>query len=358
MLIQVNPAGELLELIRTMIRLNALELLMLPGEAPALRIDGEIERQDGDPLEARQLEAMTSQLFGSEQVAALGSSHGLLRGIASLDGNELERPGETLRIMFSASRSLGEVSLAARLAAYRIVEPAEIGLPQAVMEAANAPNGLLIFTGPTGSGKTTAAAAVMEHLNATKKLHICLLDDPMQFLLQPKQSILQHKDLYIDMPDFVSGLTAAMAQDIDVIYLAEIRTLEELRMCLTIAQTGHLVVTVLHANNPVDAIERVRRAFPEDMREAGMGDFADALRCITALRLLRRSGGRGRVAAYSVLVPDTLMRRAIAGGVDPLQRDEALPPGNLSFRESIEGLVANGAVSVDEAARILADLAD
>ena len=356
MLVQVIPTDEIREMLRPMISQEALEMLLLPGEPPALRIQGQVERQGEEPLEPAELARLAEQLFGEEAVSGLGSSTGLLRGIASLDGTQFERAGEKLRIMFSASRSNGEVSIAARLAAYRIVGPEQIGLPQAVLDAADSPNGLLIFTGPTGSGKTTAAASVLEHLNATKPLHICLMDDPMQFQLQPKLSIVQHKDLYIDMPDFVSGMQAAMAQDIDVIYLAEIRTLEELRMCLAIGQTGHLVVTVLHANTPLDAVERIRRAFPPEEREAGMRDFGDALRCITALRLLRRSSGKGRVAAYDVLVPDALMREAIAREERVLDRSGDLPQGCQSFTDSLAALLESGEVTQAEVDRVLREL--
>ncbi|MEZ5339260.1 MAG: ATPase, T2SS/T4P/T4SS family [bacterium] len=356
MLVQVKPSDEIRKLLRPMVSSEAQEMLMLAGEPPALRIHGTLVRQGEEPLDPAELTSMAAQLFGEEAVAGLGGSTGLLRGIANIDGSAYGRAGENLRIMFTASRSGGEVSLAARMAAYRIVGPDQIGLPQAVLDAADAPSGLLIFTGPTGSGKTSAAAAVLEHLNATKPLHICLMDDPMQFQLQPKLSIVQHKDLHIDMPDFVSGMRAAMAQDIDVIYLAEIRTLEELRMCLTIAQTGHLVITVLHANTALDAVERIRRAFPDEDNGAGRRDLADALRCVTALRLLRRSSGQGRVAAYEVLIPDEEMREAIASGNALQDHASKLPQGSQSFADSLSALLESGAVTQAEVDRVQREL--
>lgn len=356
MLTNLELTEELKAHVQRMLQLKASDFFLVPGEPPAFRVDGRIQRQDAGPLSPDETRGMLDATFGEEWAARLGGELGVLRGIALLDdlaGGDALGPQ---RVLITASSTQGDCVIAGHKASWQIPTPAEIELPPAVLQAAKAPNGLLIFTGPTGSGKSTAAASVVDHINATGTGHICLLGDPMEFMLEPKHCLLQHKDLGLDFPDFEAGMRAALAQDLDVLYLSEIRSPEELRMCLTVALTGHLVVTVLHARTPADAIARVARAFPAELRETGLADFAEALRCLTALKLFPKAEGPGRAAAYSVLVPDDEMRAAIAAGGDVFERKNPLPDGCRDFAASIRSLVEREVISKETARPGLAGL--
>jgi len=353
MLTNLKLTDELRPYVERMIELKSSDFFLLPGEPPAYRIDGWIRRQDITPLSADETLRMAIATFGEEQFSLLSTELGSLRGVAHLDDVTAAGPQ---RIIITVSSTQGDCVISSHQASWRIPSPEEIELPAAVLQAAEAHNGLLIFTGPTGSGKSTAAACVADHINATRSGHICLLGDPMEFMLEPKQCLLQHKDLGLDMPDFEAGMRAALAQDLDVLYLSEIRSPEELRMCLTVALTGHLVVTVLHARTAVDAIARVARGFPPELRETGLADFAEALRCLAALKLFPKAEGSGRVAAYSVLVPDDEMRAAIAGGRAVFERETPLPAGCQDFATSIGSLVERGVITEDVARQGLAEL--
>ncbi len=356
MLIELKQLSGLEPYIKQMAGLKASNFFLMPGEPPTFRVDGNIQRSETDPLTKGEVKKLALGVFGKRQLKRLGKELGILRGTCSTEEILGIAAGVPQRLVIAAGSSHEGYTLAGHTVPGNIPSAESIKLPGAVLQAAESPHGLVIFSGPTGSGKTTAAAAVLDHINATRQGHICLLGDPVEFYLEPKQCILQNRDLGVDMPDFAAGMTAALAQDLDVLYLSEIRTVEELRMCMTVALTGHLVVTVLHAATAEAAIERVASAVPPELRQSSLADLAEALRCVVAMRLLPKASGKGRVAAYNVLVPDTQMRQAIRQGESLLEREQPLPEGCQSFAESIAGLLSEGTITKESADKVLAGM--
>jgi twitching motility protein PilT len=217
-----------------------------------------------------------------------------------------------------------------------------IGVPEAVLAAARSSNGLIVFTGLTGSGKTTLAYSVMDHLNSTGNSHICTISRDCGCEIESKQSFVQHKIVGIDTPDVVSGIRSALDQDVDILLVTELRSIEEVSACLEVAMSGHLVFIVLNVGSPEGAIARLIDSFPPDQQLAVRWTLAQVLRCSSALQLFPKAGGAGRVAAFGVLLPDDEMRDAIRNGKDPLDRTKPLPQGCQTIAEHAAQLRKQG----------------
>ncbi len=342
--------------VNTMVKQGASDFMLFPGEPAAYRINGVIERSDEMPLSAKQVGKLAKRLFGRRNLKLLGRKTGVLRGTASLATGEDGRPGDAQRVLIAASRSQGGITLAGRTIPWGMPTPEKIRLPQAVLDAIDSQMGLVIFCGATGSGKTTAAASALDWINENRSCHICLVGEPVEFTIEPKRSLLQYKNAGVDVPDLAAGMEAGMAQDLDVLYLQEIRDLDGLEMCMATCLTGHLVLTVMHATCTADAVSRVLCALPEGRRDVLQANFAEALRCIVALRLLPRAGGKGRVAAYDVLVPDNDMREMIARQGSISAWEGPLPGKCSTFRQSIGQLKDEGLISEEVCSSALSDL--
>ena len=213
-----------------------------------------------------------------------------------------------------------------------------------MLQAVSSSHGLVFFSGLSGSGKTTSAHVALDYVNANQARHICTVQTS-GVPIPSKKSLVQQREVGSDVPDTLAGIRAAMAQDLDVVLVEEIQSLEEMEACIAPAQTGHLVITTLHAATPQDAIRRVIEAFPEDLRDLVSRDLAHYLRGVSTQRLLPRPDDMGRTAAYGVLIPDDEMRRAIAEGGDFMARETPMPEGCQTLAEDIERLRQDGAIT-------------
>jgi len=172
----------------------------------------------------------------------------------------------------------------------------------------------------------------------------------------PKKALVQQREIGVDVPNALSGIEAARHQDLDVLLIGEIATVEELQACITTAETGHMVLTQLHAETPEGAIQRMIDVFPEDIRQVSRKALASVLRGVSAQRLLPKTDGKGRLAAYGVLIPDDEMRTAIAEGRDFMARKTPWPEGCQTMAEHIERLRAEGEITDETAERALAGI--
>jgi twitching motility protein PilT len=324
---------------------GASELFLIPGEPVAFRVRGEIERDETDPLPAERVHAVAAAALGAGALDGLGPEAGELVTSCHLPG--------VVNGRMCVSRSMGQITISIALLPTGVLDVETLGLPKAIVDAATSPNGLVLFAGPYGSGKTTSAYGMLDHVNERASVHICTVEQPIAARLAPKRAIVQQREIGVDVPDCVSGIRAAMKQDLDVLLVGELRTPEEVQACLTVAETGHMVYVVMHGRSPEVAIQRLIDVQPPETIQAFRRGLAAALRGVLVQQLFPRADGKGRIAAYGVLVPDDEMRDAIRDGRDLTRRESDLPEGCQSLADHLKQLVAEGVVTEDAARKVL-----
>ena len=344
MAIQQTP--ELEAILQQAFDLGASDVFLLPGEPVSFRVRGDITRGEENPLTPEQVRRIAIAAIGEEAVQRIGPevaeirTGGVIPGV--IDGR------------LTVARAGGELTITVMVCPGTIMSVQDTGLPEAMVKAGESPHGLVIVAGPTGSGKMTCAVALVDHLNSTKPCHICTVQEPSWPCMTPKQAIVQQREVGVDVPDVVSGIRACLRQDLDVLYLDEMKLVEEVSAVLTAADAGHLVITTVHGNSPEDVIQRLIDVYPEAERAAVRRRLARALRGISVQCLLPKAGGKGRVAAFGVLIPDEETRRAILHGQDISERTSPLPPGSQSLGDDIARLRDEGIVDAEAARDALA----
>ncbi len=205
------------------------------------------------------------------------------------------------RFRGNAYRALKGFNLAIRMLPEKIPTLKDLHLPSSLAELANFANGLILFTGPTGSGKSASMASLVDHVNRTRPVHIITLEDPIEFVHKRQQAVIRQREVGVHVASFAEGLRDALREDPDVILVGEMRDLETIQLALTAAETGHLVISTLHANRAASTIERIVDVFPEHRQGQVRLQLAESLRAVVAQRLLPRADGAGRIAAVEVM---------------------------------------------------------
>jgi twitching motility protein PilT len=206
------------------------------------------------------------------------------------------------RFRCAVFRARGNISIVMRLIPSKILTFDELGLPRdSILEVLNAHRGLVLITGPTGSGKTTSLATMIDYINSERYVHIITVEDPLEYTHPHKKAIVTHRELHVDTPSFAFALRGALRQDPDVVLVGEMRDLETMEAAITAAETGHLVFATLHTISAAETMNRIIDAFPVNQQEQIRAVLSVALRTIIAQTLLPRASGRGRVAAYEIL---------------------------------------------------------
>jgi twitching motility protein PilT len=218
------------------------------------------------------------------------------------------------RFRVNAYRQRNSPALALRAIPFRIAGLTELGLPEVIASFCDKPYGLVIVTGPTGHGKSTTLAALIDLINERRACHIITLEDPIEFVHRDKQAVINQREIGADTLHFADGLRAALRQDPDVILLGEMRDLETIRIALQAAETGHLVFTTLHTNDAAGAIDRIIDVFPADQQEQVRVQLGATLQGVVAQRLFPRKDQHGRVVAAEVLVATPAIRNLVREG--------------------------------------------
>jgi len=245
----------------------------------------------------------------------------------------------------------GLLSLVMRRLNDHIPSLASLGLPDTIARQVDKPTGLVLVTGPTGSGKSTTLASILDYLNTTVAGHILTIEDPVEYLLPQRRCKVTRKEIHKDAPSFLGALRAAMRQDPDIIMIGEIRDRETMRAALSAAETGHLVLGTLHTTSAAKTIDRVLSFFPADDKEWARGAFASALNCIVAQILVPMKAG-GRALAYEILVntPDIRTTIAEARFVQiPNQMEQGREQGQVLMHRVLADLVRKGVVAREAA---------
>jgi twitching motility protein PilT len=321
---------------------NGSDLHLTVGSPPIIRIDGELQRSRHRPLK-------DSDFFNL--VRPITPPQLWERYVASGDADFAYQMGKDARFrvnLFRQERGMGAVF---RLIPWRIPTVEELGLPNAVTLLATAERGLVLVTGPTGSGKSTTLAAILDRINKRQSHHVITIEDPIEFVHTNQQSIFTQREIGNDVPTFAEGVKAAIREDPDCLLVGEMRDLETIRMALTAAETGLLVFATLHTNSAAKAIDRIIDAFPAMEQDQIRTVLAESLRAVVAQQLLKKKE-KGRVAAYEILIGSTALSNAIREGKTNLinnQIQTGKSKGMIAMDQSLGELVRTGAVEANEA---------
>ncbi|ORL67694.1 type IV pilus twitching motility protein PilT [Pseudomonas putida] len=283
---------------------GASDLHLAAGEIPMLRLDGQLQRLDLPPLAACALEDALAPLLDQAQRRQWAS------------GDELDLavtlPGP-VRIRLNLYRQRNGPGASLRLLPSRVPTVDELGLEEVFQPVAQWRDGLVLVGGPTGSGKSSTVAALVDQLNHTHALHIITLEDPVELIHSSQRSLVSQREIGRDCRDFAQGLRSALRQDPDVIVIGELRDLESIRLALRAAETGHLVLATVHTRSAVNSIDRLVEVFAAEEKALVRAMLAESLRLVVAQVLVKRVGG-GRVAAREVLVATPAVRNLIREG--------------------------------------------
>jgi twitching motility protein PilT len=291
------------DLLEQMVALGASDLHVTVGSPPAYRVRGHIVRAEGfEPFAADDTRALLYRILSSEQ-----QKHFELN--RQLDF-AYSMPG-VARFRVNVYYQRESVGAAFRLIPQEIKTLEELSLPPVLHTLAEHPRGLVLVTGPTGSGKSTTLAAVIDEINRTRSDHILTVEDPIEFVHRHKRCIVNQREIGPDASSFAEALKAALRQDPDVILVGEMRDLETISTALTAAETGHLVFGTLHTQSAPSTIDRIVDVFPPAQQEQVRIMIANSLQAIVTQTLLPTADGAGRVAALEVLLPDDAVRNLI-----------------------------------------------
>lgn len=293
---------ELNEILRTAFYAEASDVHLVVGTAPVFRIDGKLIPQPGDRLSFEDTRAFAQAIIPTEMLAVLEEKREI---DFSYGINGLTR----FRVNVFYQRN--SLSLAFRIIAIDIPKLESLGIPMITRKLVEEPHGLFLVTGPTGSGKTTSLAALIDHMNQTQNRHIITLEDPIEYLHSHNKSIIVQREIGFDALSFQSGLRASLRQDPDVILVGELRDLETISTAITAAETGHLVLGTLHTSSATGSIERMIDVFPGDQRNQVRLMLANVLLGILTQRLLPMRDGTGRIPATEMLVNNPAIKNLI-----------------------------------------------
>ena len=316
-------------------RLGASDLHMTVGGAPMVRLDGHLQQLVATPVTPAQL---------AEFVALLPDYTRQL----------LERRGEvdcawrwgSERYRLNIYRQREQYAMAVRLLNNVVPECEALGMPSALQAVTELSQGLVLIVGPTGSGKTTTLAALVQRINATRAVHIVTLEDPIEYEYPAGQSLIHQREIGRDTTSFARGLRAALREDPDVILVGELRDSETMAIALTAAETGHLVLATLHTQDVTSSVNRIVDGLQQN-QQLVRSQLAESLAVVASQRLLARADGQGRVAAYEVLVATDAVRHLIREGqVHQLQSylQTGARNGMVTMEESVKSLRRTGII--------------
>ena len=290
------------QLLRAMVEKGASDMHITAGSPPVLRIDGSVVPLKLPPLSKHDTKALCYEMLNEDQRTKFEEQN-------ELDLSFPLRNVSRFRANIYVQR--GAVAGAFRQIPFKILTFEELGLPPVATEIANKPRGLVLVTGPTGSGKSTTLASIIDKINTEQRLHIMTIEDPIEYLHAHKLSIINQREIGADTASFKDALKYVLRQDPDVVLIGEMRNLETIEAALSIAETGHLVFATLHTNSAVSSINRIIDVFSPHQQGQVRAQLSFTLTAVMTQMLLPRASGPGRVLAMEVMVPNAAIRNLI-----------------------------------------------
>jgi twitching motility protein PilT len=281
------------ELLSEIVRRNASDLHINPGRPPVGRSGGELKSLAPEPLDDAAAEKLCRELCNEKQWAEVQKVGTTDFGLAHSDGN---------RFRVSVFRQRGRYSAVLRLIPRKLLSFEQIGLPESVKPLLKKPRGLILVTGPTGSGKTTTLATMIDWINQNDDCHIITIEDPIEYYHDHGRGLVTQREVGVDVPGFSEAMRRALRQDPDVILLGEMRDLETISAAISAAETGHLVFGTLHTTGSARTVNRIIDAFPANQQEQIRAQLSVALLAVVSQVLLPKKDGKGRVAAFEIMI--------------------------------------------------------
>ena len=339
-------------LLEEVIKRRASDLHLQVGLPPMLRVDGALTPVLGvNPLDEAAVEQLVFAILDQDQRQIL------------LKDKEFDFSfafGTLGRFRVNAYHERGNLAAALRLIPNELKSITELGLPSVVLNFADYPRGLILVTGPTGSGKSTTLAALVDKINTEKAQHIITIEDPIEFTHKSKKSVIVQREVHYDTYSFSAALRSSLRQDPDVVLIGEMRDLETISAAITIAETGHLVFATLHTNSAAQSIDRMIDVFPPHQQPQVRAQLSNILMAIVSQRLIPSIGG-GRVAAAEILVANPAVRNIIREGkahqLDAVIQTGA-DQGMQTMDRTLAGLVQAGTITYDSAREYAVDLVE
>lgn len=284
---------EMNEMLKLVVEREASDLHISVGKPPVMRLHGVLDVVDPHIITPEDSDRLMREITPPRYQQMIQETGSADFAYAYSD---------MARFRCAVFRARGNISIVMRLIPSKILTFDQLGLPRdSIIEVLHAHRGLVLVTGPTGSGKTTTLATMIDYINAERYCHIITIEDPLEYIHPHKKAIVTHRELHVDTPSFAYALRGALRQDPDVILVGEMRDLETMEAAITAAETGHLVFATLHTVSASETVNRIIDAFPVNQQEQIRAVLSVALRTIIAQTLVPRASGKGRVAAYEIL---------------------------------------------------------
>lgn len=335
------------ELFKIMVTQNASDLHITSGAPPYLRVHGAMVPLNYRELTNQDVQALVFEILSEKQKRAFVEKWELDCSYA------VEGLGRFRCNIFMQRKGLGGVF---RIIPEKIKTAQELQLPPGVMEMIDCDKGLILVTGPTGSGKSTTLAALINHINQTRDAHIITVEDPIEFVHHNIKSLINQREVGTHTKNFANALKAALREDPDILLVGELRDLETISLALTAAETGHIVFATLHTNSAPKTIDRIIDVFPAGQQQQIRAMLAESLRGVVAQTLFARPDGGGRVAAFEILRNTKAIANLIREGKIhqiPSAMQTAHSSGMILFEKYIDDLVKKGKVTAADAKTFL-----
>ena len=328
-----------------MIQANASDLHLKVGRPPTLRVDGQMINLDMPALKQEDLRSLAEQIMAPKNIKEFSEQ--------KESDFALAVPGIG-RFRVNAYQQRGTIAYAMRSVPFQAKTIAELNLPEVCERVALMPRGLILVTGITGSGKSTALASMLHYINQQRQANIITIEDPIEFLHRDIKSSINQREVGTDTNSFAQALRRVLRQDPDVLLVGEIRDLETLDIALKAAETGHLVFSTLHTTDATQTINRILSFYPPHQQTEVRYMLSTAMRAIISLRLVRRADKKGRVPAAEILinteaVRDQMRDMSKSMSIPQLIRDGAVPYGMQSFDQSLMNWYEKGVITYDDA---------
>jgi twitching motility protein PilT len=339
---------ELNEILQVALRGGASDIHLKAGLPPMFRVDGSlVPLKDARRLPPEEISRMAFGIMNDYQKEKFKAQNelDLAYGVPGLG-----------RFRVNVFQQRGTIGVVLRVIPFKIATMDQLLLPKVLEKVAGEQRGLILVTGTTGSGKSTTLAAMVDHINTSETCHIMTIEDPIEFLVRDKRSIVNQREVGVDTLSFAQALKSALRQDPDVILVGEMRDLETIETALTAAETGHLVLSTLHTLDATETIARIVSAFPPHQQKQVRLQLGSVLRAVVSQRLVPRADGKGRVAAVEVLVANSRIREMIEDKDRTKEISQAISQsyttyGMQTFDQSLMGLFKQNLIAYEEALR-------
>ncbi|MFA5991437.1 MAG: PilT/PilU family type 4a pilus ATPase [Candidatus Doudnabacteria bacterium] len=340
---------ELNKLLSVVLERDSSDLHLMVGEPPTIRVDTQLIRLDNyQVLSNDNISDLLNVLLSPIQKQKFEEDMQIDFSYSFKDN---------IRFRVNAYRQKGVLGVALRIVPNRIKTLEELSLPSTLRKFIERRQGLVLIVGPTGHGKSTALAALINEINNTRSEHILTIEDPIEFVFPPNKSIVSQRELYLDTPTFAGALRSALREDINVVLVGEMRDLDSITAALTVAETGHLVFGTLHTNDASQSIDRIVDVFPAGQQQQIRGQLASVLVGVVSLRLLPKIGG-GRIPAYEILMANHAVRNVIRDNKIyeiPNIIHTSLEEGMIPLDKTLALLVKQGQVELEIAQNFVLD---